>query len=207
MLLTFVASTKEGHTGSISKWKGVTVILPTGETGSQNVMFTGHARNSKALFCKIITKDTKKVRSLGFITSGSMCTTDAFYLDQNKQYQYFTPGLLNRTIYSANHVNSNSGCLSYPSLLGIYYIGVHKGKEVCIGVEDPSMFTNFIKHNTQMNLFKEKHQFKINTDIVFKSYSDWEEATVIECLAWNFAKVQCKSDNRVIKIDLQSIKL
>ena len=51
MKLIFVAG-KE--TASISKWNNIVVILPSGEIGEVDVMFTGIAKSEKAIFAKLV---------------------------------------------------------------------------------------------------------------------------------------------------------
>lgn len=175
MLLEFKKGRDKTKTASIAHWEGVVILLPSGEIGEVDVMFTGVAKTGKTIFAKIA--GGTKVESEGFTTTGSMCCTSATSIDGSI---YFTPGLLNNVIYSANHArNSKMGCLDFPILSGIFYIEKYQGRDVCIGVEDPSLLSDFINHNKQYSEFISKYGFKVGQQRSIKTYSGNIESVII----------------------------
>jgi hypothetical protein len=175
MLLEFKKGRDKTKTATIAHWEGVVILLPTGEIGNIDVMFTGVSKSGKAIFAKPV--EGTKVESEGFTTLGSMCCTGATSIDGKI---HFTPGLLNPVVYSANYATSSkTGCLDFPVLSGIFYIEKYQGRDVCIGVDDPSLLSDFINHNKQYNDFVSKYGFKVGQHRSIKTYTGNIESVII----------------------------
>lgn len=175
MLLEFKKGRDATKTASVAHWNNIVILLPTGEIGEIDVMFTGVSKSGKTIFAKPV--EGTKVESEGFSTFGSMCCTDARSIDGNID---FTPGLLNSHIYSADHTgNSKTGCLDFPMLSDLFYIDKYKGRDVCIGVDDPSLLSAFISYNKQYNDFVSMYGFKIGQHRFIKTYSGNIEEIII----------------------------
>lgn len=140
MKLIFVAG-KE--TASISKWNNIVVILPSGEIGEVDVMFTGIAKSEKAIFAKLvdgIKVDTKS----GLRCSGSMCIDSGIGHDVDMMEYEFSPGLLKQWLYISSY-NPSFPQFTTQALGGTYYLTFHKGMHRVCGVDNPDMFYLF-KH-------------------------------------------------------------
>lgn len=178
MLLEFKKGRDATKKTSVAHWEGVVVLLPSGEIGEVDVMFTGVAKTGKTIFAKLA--GGTKVESEGFTTTGSLCSTSATSIDGSI---YFTPGLLNTVIYSANHArNSKTDCLDFPILSGTFYVERYRDRNVCIGVDDPSLLYDFIHKNKQYNDFVSKYGFKVGQQRSIKTWSgNIESILITEC--------------------------
>lgn len=202
MILTFEKSNLPGRTASLAKWGRTVVILPTGQVGDVDVMFTGVSSKGTTLFAQIVTKRSIKVVSNGFLETKD--NIDAYFRDNGKVI-YFTPGLLRDFIYYSSM--SHSGCVSSPSLSGIFYLEIHKGRLVSKGVEDPSLFCHYVKCNEKFKSFKKKHQFIINSYITVRVNQSWVDVKVVECLSWCHAKVKVNGSDTVFNVNLNQVKV
>lgn len=172
MLLRFNPCKKTGSTNSISSWNGIVVIMEESITGLVDVMFTGTSKNGNVIFAKPVKDSGARKVSLaeGFSTSGSMCSTSAAFKD-GEEFGIIYPGTLNIKLYSANNVNVPSHGTYLPTLLGDVYI-VPRGLDyTCVGVDDPSLFQDYLKHNKQYKDIVNKYGLKFGQIVDLVAYA------------------------------------
>lgn len=137
---------KGNNEASVAKWNNIVVLLTSGETGEQEVMFTGVSKSGKALFAKLA--DGVKVNAPeGVRSTGSMCCEYGHGLDENNIEYDFTPGLMHRYLYISRYEPSFPQ-FTTPAIGGIYYLTQYKGDWKVAGVDDPSLLNDFLHLNT-----------------------------------------------------------
>lgn len=187
MLLRFSPCKKTGSTNSISSWNGIVVIMEESITGVVDIMFTGTSKNGNVIFAKPVKDSGARKVSLkeGFSTSGSMCSTSACFKD-GEEIGTIYPGTLNIKLYSSNNVNVPSNGTYLPSLLGDVYI-VPRGLDyTCVGVDDPSLFQDYLKYNEQYQGIVQKYGLKLDQEIDLVSYVGGSfKAKIVEVSSYN----------------------
>lgn len=169
--------------GFVSNINGIVVLMRDGSEGEHDIMFTGVAKSGKALFAKIITDQVKRVQSKGFSRVGHMCCDSADFVEyvqwaEKEVWTEFTPGLLHQHLY----ISSNNFNRIAPVLEGTFYITLYKGDWKCAGVEDYTLFREFVTKNKQFLEFFEKKRFHVG-DIIQTDY--WGHLFIYKIISMN----------------------
>lgn len=145
MILNFKSSNNPNIHNSISKWRGIIVILDSQIIGDIDVMFTGTTSKGSAVFATPVI-GTKVYSKDGFMRFSNHVVSIAKETTNSSKPCTFSAGHIKNQLYIADEKFAKFRNIPLLRLGGYYYIT--KGyKSRCIGVDDPSMLLKFASHH------------------------------------------------------------